>query len=111
MQRWVLANVGDIKHILLTCLISQDQDQDFVSMKGPDQLEMMNKALQLDSVNALTDFLSTVINSYKLLKSHIDLLIKSNDYSSNDTSSQYIENANKKQEELAELEKQRDILE
>ena len=48
----------------------------FLSLPPKDQIEMINQSLKLDSVNSLTDFLHIAINSYKLLRSHLDIIIK-----------------------------------
>ena len=73
---WVKENIGTIKSFLLTCLVSQSSDEDFLSLPPANQIGMINQSLKLDSVNALTDFLHVAINAYKYIRSHLDTLIK-----------------------------------
>ena len=87
VDKWVKENIGTIKNFLLTCLVSQSADEDFLSLQPKDQIEMINQSLKLDSVNSLTDFLHTAINSYKLVKSHLDIIIKDSSIKDEENSS------------------------
>ena len=72
VNNWVKDNIGDINNFLLSCMVSQNQDQDFLSMKSEDQFMLLDKCLRFDSVNALTNLFHTVTKAYKYILDHLD---------------------------------------
>jgi DNA repair exonuclease SbcCD ATPase subunit/DNA repair exonuclease SbcCD nuclease subunit len=78
VNKWIDKNIGDINNFLLSCMITQSQDQDFFSIKPEQQIQLLDKSLKFDSVNALTNLLKIVSNSYKYLLDHLDTYNENN---------------------------------
>ena len=47
VDKWVNANIGEYDSFLLSCMVSQNADNDFFNMKGEDQREMLDRALNV----------------------------------------------------------------
>ncbi len=72
VNNWIKLNIGDINSFLLSCMVTQNQDQDFLSMKSDDQIQLLDKCLKFDSINCLTNLFKIACNSYKYILDHFD---------------------------------------
>ncbi len=88
VNEWIKNNIGDINNFLLSCMITQNQDLDFFSIKSDDQIQLLDKCLKFDSINTLTNLFKIVSNSYKYILDHLDTVFneenKNNKYLSNE---------------------------
>jgi DNA repair exonuclease SbcCD ATPase subunit/DNA repair exonuclease SbcCD nuclease subunit len=71
VEEWVKECVGDINDFLLSCMITQNDDRNFLTLKSDEQMLMLDKCLKFDSLNGLKELLKVTINCHKYI---IDLL-------------------------------------
>ena len=57
VNEWISVNVGNINSFLLSSMLTQNNDQDFFSLKNIDQINLLDKSLSLESVNSFTELL------------------------------------------------------
>jgi len=53
VDEWVSINIGKFDSFLLTSMLTQNSDKDFFSLNKKDQIDLFNKALNVDSITAL----------------------------------------------------------
>lgn len=73
-ESWISENVGDCGRFLLSSLISQNQDNDFLSMKSQEQFDILNKCLNLNAIKSKTDLLKTAHTSFHYIAEHVNTL-------------------------------------
>ncbi len=74
VNNWIKQNIGNINKFLLSCMITQNQDQDFFNIKQDEQIELLDNCLNFDSVNSLTNLFKIVSNTYKYVIDHLETL-------------------------------------
>lgn len=74
IDAWVKENIGSIESFLLSCMVTQNYDQDFFKLKSGAQLQLLDEALNLGSVNTLTDVFKQSGLAYKSLIENIQTL-------------------------------------
>jgi DNA repair exonuclease SbcCD ATPase subunit/predicted phosphodiesterase len=72
VDSWVKDNIGDISSFLLSGMITQNCDNDFFNMKSEDQTNILEKYLNLNSINLLNDLLKTTVFNYRHICNSID---------------------------------------
>lgn len=74
---WVKHNCGEIDDILRTTILSQFDHQSFFLMKPGDQKDLIDQALNLDSLKAFCELLNGCILSYHMFIESLQLLLAS----------------------------------
>ena len=65
---WVKQNIGDINAFLLSCMVSQNNDMDFFSLKSVDQQSLLDTALCINSATEFKSLLDSAhLNHKKIL--------------------------------------------
>jgi len=64
VKEWVNEHIGDIDSFLLSSMLTQNSDKDFFSMKINDQINLLDKALSLDSINVFVELLKITNLAY-----------------------------------------------
>ena len=74
VEHWINQNIGKIDAFLLSSMISQSYDQDFFNKKSNEQFDILDKALNITSINNIIQMykqivlsLSNVIDNYELI--------------------------------------------
>ena len=72
-----------INSFLLSSMLTQNNDQDFFSLKNSDQINLLDKSLSLESVNTFTELLKQTRLVYNNVKDNLEsiylwILIKLN---------------------------------
>jgi DNA repair exonuclease SbcCD ATPase subunit/DNA repair exonuclease SbcCD nuclease subunit len=67
VKEWVTINIGNINTFLISSMLTQNSDKDFFSMKYSEQINLLDKALSLESINILVELLKQA----RLLHSNI----------------------------------------
>jgi DNA repair exonuclease SbcCD ATPase subunit/DNA repair exonuclease SbcCD nuclease subunit len=75
VNAWVSDNIGDIDSFLLSCMITQNSDKDFFSMKKTEQVTLLDKALHLDSINYLSELFNETRNAYKQIIDQTEAIV------------------------------------
>jgi DNA repair exonuclease SbcCD nuclease subunit len=75
---WVKYNIGDKSHILMTSIISQNQDDDFLSCNSVDQKDILDDILNVKEHTSLLTVLSESQLAYKYIDSLISAVLQSN---------------------------------
>jgi DNA repair exonuclease SbcCD ATPase subunit len=76
VDNWIKDNIGDIKSFLMSCMITQNCDQDFFNLKTDDQVELIESYLNLSSINSFSDVLRVSSNTYKNICDNMDDIMK-----------------------------------
>lgn len=71
VKEWIREYIGTIDSFLLSTMLTQNNDQDFLSMNKKDQSLLLNKALKIDNITKISELLKETGNMYK---SYYDLL-------------------------------------
>lgn len=82
---WVKTMIGDCNEFLLSCLISQNQDRDFLSMKSSEQLEILDNCLNLDVLKTITNLVKVSMQAHKWVLDHIDTAYTSLEYTNDES--------------------------
>ena len=78
VDKWLKNNIGTCNDFLTSCMISQNQDCDFFSMKSSEQIEIIDRCMNFDSIRNMISLFNTCSNSYKYLNDHIETLYNNN---------------------------------
>jgi len=112
VDEWVKRNIGSINQFLLSVLITQSCDKNFFDMKADDQIELLDKSLDLEKIQELQNLFKESGLAYKALRdlslpSYNSIPVDAFDESQlADVTKSYAE----KTLALAELEKKKDTL-
>tara|TARA_B110000259_G_scaffold49535_1_gene58098 strand:+ start:501 stop:4589 length:4089 start_codon:yes stop_codon:yes gene_type:complete len=72
VNEWISVNVGNINSFLLSSMLTQNNDQDFFSLKNIDQINLLDKSLSLESVNSFTELLKQTKLVYNNVKDNLE---------------------------------------
>ena len=75
---WVLKNVGNIDEFLMTTLVSQSNDSDFLSMKPVEQRSHLEKLLGLRVANSKANLFKQAFSITKSFKTNLDICLGEN---------------------------------
>jgi len=70
---WVSYNLGTIQQFLTTTMISQNNDNDFLSMKSNDQKDYLEKIFGIQNLNSKTEYLIQTKTALHSIKKNLDL--------------------------------------
>ena len=73
VKEWVSINIGNINTFLISSMLTQNSDKDFFSMKYSDQINLLDKALSLDSINVLVDLLKQTRLAYNNINEALEV--------------------------------------
>jgi exonuclease SbcC len=76
VETWVKDNIGDIDTFLLSCMLTQNLDQDFFAMSDKEQINMIDRALNLGYISSLQNLFKEVNNGYSYVIGHINTVYK-----------------------------------
>lgn len=69
--KWIESNIGSVQTYLMSAMLSQNADHDFLSLDKKSQKELLDQILSLDHINSLQVLLNEVNKYYKQI---IDLI-------------------------------------
>jgi len=69
VSKWIAQHIGDRKDFLLSSMITQVQDQNFIFVGHREQLDILDKSLNLNAYNTLLGLLQEVRNAYSSIAS------------------------------------------
>lgn len=72
VDTWVKKELGKCEDFLMSCLVSQNQDCDFLSMKSSEQLDILDNCLNLDALRDMEHLLKISQQSLKWTREHMD---------------------------------------
>jgi DNA repair exonuclease SbcCD ATPase subunit/predicted phosphodiesterase len=72
VNEWISVNVGNINSFLLSSMLTQNNDQDFFSLKNSEQINLLDKSLSLESVNTFTELLKQTKLVYNNVKDNLE---------------------------------------
>lgn len=72
VNEWISINIGNINSFLLSSMLTQNNDQDFFSLKNSDQINLLDKSLSLESVNTFTELLKQTRLVYNNVKDNLE---------------------------------------
>jgi DNA repair exonuclease SbcCD ATPase subunit/DNA repair exonuclease SbcCD nuclease subunit len=72
VNHWIEDHVGNMDTFLLSCMMTQNADHDFFSMKACDQITLLDKTMNLEPVTYLLDFLKQAQLAYTYIKDHME---------------------------------------
>lgn len=75
IKEWVLKNVGNIEEFLMTTLVSQSNDSDFLSMKPVEQRSHLEKLLGLKVANSKANLFKQAFLITKSFKTNLDICL------------------------------------
>lgn len=78
IKEWVLKNVGNIDEFLMTTLVSQSNDSDFLSMKPVEQRSHLEKLLGLRVANSKANLFKQAFSITKSFKTNLDICLGEN---------------------------------
>lgn len=78
IKEWLRENVGTIDSFLLSTMLTQNNDQDFLTMNKKDQSILLNKALKIDNITKISDLLKETGNMYKSYYDQLDTIYANN---------------------------------
>ncbi len=64
VNKWVAQSIGDIKDFLLSSMITQNQDQDFIFATHREQIDILDHSLNLNAYNTFISLLQETRNAY-----------------------------------------------
>jgi len=70
---WLNENIGSLDQFLLSTMLTQKGDKDFLNMTNKSQIELLDKALNIDSITLFKNLLNEVINSYDFILKLLDV--------------------------------------
>lgn len=73
VKEWISINIGNINTFLISSMLTQNSDKDFFSMKYSDQINLLDKALSLDSINVLVDLLKQTRLAYNNINEALEV--------------------------------------
>ena len=79
IKEWVLKNIGDINEFLMTTLVSQSNDSDFLSMKPIEQRLHLEKLLGMRAANSKANLFKQAFSIIKSFKTNLDVSFEYND--------------------------------
>lgn len=56
---WVIEHVGQFEHFIMSCLVSQSSDADFFSLKDQEQIDLLDKSLNISQIDNLSNIIKT----------------------------------------------------
>lgn len=74
IEAWVNEHIGPMASFLLSGMLTQNDDIDFLLMDKKAQLSFLNQALKLDNINKMTDILRTSKNDAKFYHSQLEAI-------------------------------------
>jgi len=74
VKEWIEENIGTIESFLLSCLLTQNSDNDLFSLKREDQIGLLDKALHLESFESLCDMFKEASLGYKNILENTETL-------------------------------------
>ena len=75
IKEWVLKNVGNIDEFLMTTLVSQSNDSDFLAMKPVEQRSHLEKLLGLRVANSKANLFKQAFSITKSFKTNLDICL------------------------------------
>ena len=75
VDSWINKRIGSCSDFLLSYMISQNQDCDFLSKKPSEQIDIIDRSINFESVRSLLELLNTCSNSYKYMSDHFDTIL------------------------------------
>jgi DNA repair exonuclease SbcCD ATPase subunit/DNA repair exonuclease SbcCD nuclease subunit len=75
VETWINKRVGSCSDFLLSYMITQNQDCDFLSKKSSDQIDIIDRSINFESVRSLLVLLNTCSNGYKYMNDHFDTIL------------------------------------
>lgn len=95
VNEWVSINVGNINSFLLSSMLTQNNDQDFFSLKNSDQINLLDKSLSLESVNSFTELLKQTKLVYNNVKDNLESIFLDIKNNSKEVTENEVENYKK----------------
>ncbi len=95
VNEWISVNVGNINSFLLSSMLTQNNDQDFFSLKNSDQINLLDKSLSLESVNSFTELLKQTKLVYNNVKDNLESIFLDIKNNSKEVTESEVENYKK----------------
>jgi len=80
IKEWVSKNIGDINEFLMTTLVSQNNDSDFLSMKPTEQRLHLEKLLGMRVANSKANLFKQAFSITKSFKTNLDVSFEYNEH-------------------------------
>lgn len=74
VDAWIAKHLGSLESFLLSCMLTQNSDQDFFHLKSNEQLQLLDKALNFHSINELSEIFKQASLAYKAVFDNINTL-------------------------------------
>ena len=77
IKKWMGENVGNFDSFLLSCLLTQNSDNDFFMLKKDDQAKLLDEALHLESIDLIKNLFKETQLAYKYIVDNTDSIYTS----------------------------------
>lgn len=74
VDKWVEYNIGNIDTFLLTCMVTQNQDQDFFSLTKKSQIDHLDNSLNLEQIKRIENIFKETYLEYEYIGKQIMLI-------------------------------------
>ena len=75
VNNWIEENIATLDQFLLSSMLTQKTDKDFFSLDNKSQIELFDKALNIDSITIFKNLLQECFNSYDFINKMITTTI------------------------------------
>lgn len=78
VDTWVKTKIGNLDSFLMSCMLTQNSDNDFFNMKPHEQTDFFDQALNLNSVNRLASMMKQAKLAYDFIIGHLHTVNETN---------------------------------
>lgn len=78
VDAWIKTKIGNLDSFLMSCMLTQNSDNDFFNMKPHEQTDFFDQALNLNSVNRLANMMKQAKLAYDFIIGHLHTVNETN---------------------------------
>lgn len=78
VDAWIKTKIGNLDSFLMSCMLTQNSDNDFFNMRPHEQTDFFDQALNLNSVNRLANMMKQTKLAYDFIIGHLHTVNETN---------------------------------